>query len=88
MTRPFNTVNYLFHLAMAKGIAWWVKRFVYSISCCFGLYYLKFTKTRPSILCVTQKRAFMPLYIVVGQQRVCMPVYIGKVEIWSGDTDA
>ena len=24
-------------------------------------------KTRPSILCVTQKRAFMPLYIVLGQ---------------------
>ena len=23
--------------------------------------------TRPSILCVTQKRAFMPLYIVLGQ---------------------
>ena len=38
-------------------------------------------KTRPSILCVTQKRAFMPLYIVLGQQRACMPVYIGK----SGD---
>ena len=37
--------------------------------------------TRPSILCVTQKRAFMPLYIVLGQQRACMPVYIGK----SGD---
>ena len=34
--------------------------------------------TRPSILCVTQKRAFMPLYIVLGQQRACMPVYIGK----------
>ena len=45
-------------------------------------------ETRPSILCVTQKRAFMPLHIVLGQQRVCMPVYIGKVEIWSGDTDA
>ena len=39
------------------------------------------TETRPSILCVTQKRAFMPLYIVLGQQRACMPVYIGK----SGD---
>ena len=38
-------------------------------------------ETRPSILCVTQKRAFMPLYIVLGQQRACMPVYIGK----SGD---
>ena len=38
-------------------------------------------KTRPSILCVTQKRAFMPLYIVLGQHRACMPVYIGK----SGD---
>ena len=38
-------------------------------------------KTRPSILCVTQKWAFMPLYIVLGQQRACMPVYIGK----SGD---
>ena len=37
--------------------------------------------TRPSILCVTQKRTFMPLYIVLGQQRACMPVYIGK----SGD---
>ena len=37
--------------------------------------------TRPSILCVTQKRAFMPLYIVLGQHRACMPVYIGK----SGD---
>ena len=37
--------------------------------------------TRPSILCVTQKRAFMPLYIVLGHQRACMPVYIGK----SGD---
>ena len=24
-------------------------------------------ETRPSILCVTQKRAFMPLYIVLGQ---------------------
>ena len=35
-------------------------------------------KTRPSILCVTQKRAFMPLYIVLGQHRACMPVYIGK----------
>ena len=34
--------------------------------------------TRPSILCVTQKRAFMPLYIVMGQHRACMPVYIGK----------
>ena len=31
--------------------------------------------TRPSILCVTQKRAFMPLYIVLGQQSACMPVY-------------
>ena len=30
---------------------------------------------------MTQKRAFMPLYIVSGQQRACMPVYIGK----SGD---
>ena len=39
------------------------------------------TTTRPSILCVTQKTAFMPLYIVLGQQRACMPVYIGK----SGD---
>ena len=39
------------------------------------------TSTRPSILCVTQKRAFMPLYIVLGQHRACMPVYIGK----SGD---
>ena len=39
------------------------------------------TITRPSILCVTQKRAFMPLYIVFGHQRACMPVYIGK----SGD---
>ena len=38
-------------------------------------------ETRPSILCVTQKRAFMPLYIVLGHQRACMPVYIGK----SGD---
>ena len=38
-------------------------------------------QTRPSILCVTQKRAFMPLYIVLGQQRACIPVYIGK----SGD---
>ena len=38
-------------------------------------------RTRPSILCVTQKRAFMPLYIVLGQQRACMPVYFGK----SGD---
>ena len=38
-------------------------------------------KTGASILCVTQKRAFMPLYIVLGQQRACMPVYIGK----SGD---
>ena len=38
-------------------------------------------KTRPSILCVTQKRAFMPLYIVLGHQRACMHVYIGK----SGD---
>ena len=28
-----------------------------------------------------KKRAFMPLYIVLGQQRACMPVYIGK----SGD---
>ena len=37
--------------------------------------------TRPSILCVTQKRAFMPLYIVLGQKSACMPVYIGK----SGD---
>ena len=37
--------------------------------------------TRPSILCVTQKSAFMPSYIVLGQQRACMPVYIGK----SGD---
>ena len=35
-------------------------------------------ETRPSILCVTQKRAFMPLYIVLGQHRACMPVYIGK----------
>ena len=34
--------------------------------------------TRPSILCVTQKKAFMPLYIVLGQHRACMPVYIGK----------
>ena len=25
------------------------------------------SQTRPSILCVTQKRAFMPLYIVLGQ---------------------
>ena len=30
---------------------------------------------------MTQKRAFMPLYIVLGQQWACMPVYIGK----SGD---
>ena len=30
---------------------------------------------------MTQKRAFMPLYIVLGQQRAYMPVYIGK----SGD---
>ena len=30
---------------------------------------------------MTQKRAFMPLYIVLGQHRACMPVYIGK----SGD---
>merc|ERR1712209_312283 len=37
--------------------------------------------TRPSILCVTQKRALMPLYIVLGQKSACMPVYIGK----SGD---
>ena len=37
--------------------------------------------TRPSILCVTQNRVFMPLYIVLGQHRACMPVYIGK----SGD---
>ena len=41
----------------------------------------KIIETRPSILCVTQKRAFMPLYIVLGQHRACMPVYIGK----SGD---
>ena len=58
-----------------------------------GVWYLKgqvlfgvrkfhpYVKTRPSILCVTQKRAFMPLYILLGQQRACMPVYIGK----SGD---
>ena len=38
----------------------------------------KLNQTRPSILCVTQKRAFMPLYIVLGQHRACMPVYIGK----------
>ena len=40
--------------------------------------YLWIIETRPSILCVTQKRAFMPLYIVLGQHRACMPVYIGK----------
>ena len=43
--------------------------------------YKSYLITRPSILCVTQKRTFMPLYIVLGQQRACMPVYIGK----SGD---
>ena len=57
------------------------------------------TITRPSILCVTQKRAFMPLYIVLGQYklvvlgirwyRVSKGMYIlEKMEIWSGDTDA
>ena len=52
----------------------WLRNIYYSIV-------LLERKTRPSILCVTQKRAFMPLYIVLGQQRACMPVYIGK----SGD---
>ena len=44
-------------------------------------------RTRPSILCVTQKRAFMPLYIVLGQQRACMPVYdsiatVGEIRVY------
>ena len=29
---------------MTTDIAWWVKRLVYHISCCFGFYYLKLTK--------------------------------------------
>ena len=47
------------------------------------------TVTRPSILCVTQKRAFMPLYIGywVSKGLVCLYI-LEKVEIWSGDTDA
>ena len=45
--------------------------------------------TRPSILCVTQKRAFMPLYILYWVSKVLVCLYIlEKVEIWSGDTDA
>ena len=43
--------------------------------------------TRPSILCVTQKWAFMPLYIVlVSKVHVCLYI-LEKVEIWQGDTD-
>ena len=36
--------------------------------CLFPYVFLQSEVTlRPSILCVTQKRAFMPLYIVLGQ---------------------
>ena len=33
---------------------------------------------------MTQKRAFMLLYIVLGHQRACMPVYIGKSGVLVG----
>ena len=44
--------------------------------------------TRPSILYVTQKRAFMP-FILYWVSKVLVCLYIlEKVEIWSGVTDA
>ena len=79
MTRPFNTVNDLFHLtmALAKDIAWWVKRFVYSISCCFRLCYLIKLTRMPTCLHFT-----LALYFEKHQDKVCsVNVCIDKISI-------